>query len=560
MLDANRHNQLLGAEEILVPAEIFDPVWYVSTHELETSEDHAALDHFVSYGFELGLNPAPLVDIDFVRSVGKSYGWQINSATALFATLGAVAADSPIGWSARFIPSWIRLQLGPSSAEAGRLRFIDLLRSQISVNALSPHPALHPSKPLEIRASLKDVLVSLTSDHHVIAWSRIDLGEYVSQHRDLTQNLAADARAFDHAWSVGLSQNRLKYLGVTAPRSMTHDQLVRRAIISITQSSVRSKTTEADRGQSQLPVVPLVKFAGEPLAIDACLSYDPTKAGEPPKFEDLITILACADSTAMQILKPPVQSVLSSFMPCPTLRREILDTDLMNGHVKEDAGRVVYSINLGLYDHTPVPPMLDDCAFYLITDACNLPTDLPWRVVRPTISERDRKRQCLWYKTHPHLLFPQAENSVWIDANVECLPGSERVLMAQETLAEVATFIHPDRDCIYEEAEEISRLGLDHPETIQACVKRLREAGMPVQNGLFETNVLYSKPADYAVRNFYDTWWRNIFLGSRRDQMSFTFAAFLTGVLITPLDNRHNTKTSRFFRKRPHRQLQGRKL
>jgi hypothetical protein len=132
--------------------------------------------------------------------------------------------------------------------------------------------------------------------------------------------------------------------------------------------------------------------------------------------------------------------------------------------------------------------------------------------------------------------------------------------MAHETLAEVATFIHPDRNCIYEEAEQISRLGLDHSETIQTCVKRLHEAGMPLQNGLFETNVLYSKPADYAVRNFYDTWWRNIFLGSRRDQMSFTFAAFLTNVMITPLDNRHSTKTSRFFRKRPHRQPKGRTL
>jgi hypothetical protein len=40
--------------------------------------------------------------------------------------------------------------------------------------------------------------------------------------------------------------------------------------------------------------------------------------------------------------------------------------------------------------------------------------------------------------------------------------------------------------------------------------------------------------------------------------MSFTFAAFLSGIEISPLDNSRCAKDSRFFRKRPHRDMKER--
>jgi hypothetical protein len=234
--------------------------------------------------------------------------------------------------------------------------------------------------------------------------------------------------------------------------------------------------------------------------------------------------------------------------------------DLLASNPRSSVEFVVYSINLGLYDYMPIPPNLPNCSYYLITDAAKVDSNLPWRIVRPTLAERDSKRVCLWYKTHPHLLFPETLNSVWIDSNIVCLPGSEKVITAQEALSEVATFAHPDRNCVYKEAQAIVDIGLDRLEVISAVVEKMRSQGMPANNGLYETNVLYTKSRDYAVRKFMNQWWNNVFFGSRRDQMSFTFAAHQTGIEISPLDGRNSTKTSRYFTKRAHRYAGGRQL
>ncbi len=172
--------------------------------------------------------------------------------------------------------------------------------------------------------------------------------------------------------------------------------------------------------------------------------------------------------------------------------------------------------------------------------------------MRPTLRRRDVKRQCLFYKTHPHSLFAQAEFTTWIDSNIECLSSAGSVLSTHENLSEIATFAHPDRSCIYTEAEEIERQALDHKDIVQAVVKRLKADGVPEKGGLYETNVLFSRAQDMLVREFMQTWWRLIALGSRRDQLSFTHAAHLTGLDIGLLDGRDSAKTSRHFIKRPH--------
>ncbi len=222
---------------------------------------------------------------------------------------------------------------------------------------------------------------------------------------------------------------------------------------------------------------------------------------------------------------------------------------------------MVYSINLGLYDDEPTPPEMDDCEYFLITDAQKLCSNSPWQIVRPTLAERDLKRLCLWYKTHPHMLFHGVDHVTWIDGNIISAPGAGKLLEAHETFSELATFQHPDRNCIYEEAASVVALGLDQPDVIEKHVGRLKSCGVPENCGLYETNVLYSKPMDYAVAHFFDTWWREIFLGSRRDQMSFTLAAHLSAhVVINSLDGTKCAKNSKYFSKRKHVRPVGRSL
>ncbi|RID89647.1 hypothetical protein D2N39_22120 [Gemmobacter lutimaris] len=167
----------------------------------------------------------------------------------------------------------------------------------------------------------------------------------------------------------------------------------------------------------------------------------------------------------------------------------------------------------------------------------------------------------MWYKTHPHLLFKGVDHVTWIDGNIIAAPGAGKLLEAHETFSEIATFQHPDRNCVYDEAASIVALELDQPDVIEKHVDRLRNLGVPEKFGLYETNVLYSKPMDYAVAQFFDHWWKEIFFGSRRDQMSFTLAAHLSkGVVVNSLDGKKCAKNSKYFSKRKHFRPAGRSL
>lgn len=548
-----------GVAEMVSP-HLFDWGWYEDVYSLSFGQRAQAFDHFLELGFGLDFDPAPLVSTRFVKAIGQSYGWRISDGMALFATLGAVTSASPIGWSPRVIPAWISAQLGLARQTAQATRFDELLYRLRAVSVLSPHPALRRAPWREEWPSLMDALVALSDDEVLEANCATDLTVYPSEHRDLARVLDDPAKTFDHMWSDGLRQNRMKYLGTTAPRWMTHDQLVRSAVMTLFGSAVAERLVDRDSAVRNLPTKPLRSYEGSVETLESLRTFDPRREADPLSFEQLLELVPTVESASLAIVTSPGTPTVR--LNAPQIRRSeaILDTDLFTGRVRERVGRVVYSINLGLYDHTPIPPELDDCAYYLLTDAADVQGDLPWRIVRPTLADRDIKRLCLWYKTHPHLMFPEARHSVWIDGNLECLPGSEHVLVAQEALAEVSTFVHPDRDCVYEEAKAIIKLSLDDKDVIDGCVSRMREGGMPEHRGLFETNVLYTKPHDYAVTRFLDRWWRNVFFGSRRDQMSFTFAAFQTGVHISPIDNQHSTKSSRYFRKRAHRNAGGRAL
>ena len=539
---------------------LFDWQVYAQISNLETDDPQLAFLHFCDIGFDLDLAPAPLVDIRFVKTVGAGVGWPVGNVKDLLATLGAVGAGSTIGWSPRVVPAWIAAQLGLSQQAAAAMRFEDLLQMPRQPIALSPHPGLTATAWDAEHPTLADALAARVTDAALGANSILDLAQYPRQHADLARSLTAPAEVFDHAWSSGLRQNRLKYLGATAPNWMNHDQLLRNCVLTLYKAAIADRVMDGDKAADRIPDRPTDRFRGNPDTLRIARQFDPKTGENPPELEPLLELLPLVDSRAGFLAPVPGVEPVVRFAPVVHRPEAVLDSDVFTGRLRERTERVVYSMNLGLYDETPVPPQLDDCAYYLLTDAARVQPDLPWRIVRPTLSERDRKRLCLWYKSHPHLLFPEARHAIWIDGNIESLPGSEAILTAQEALAEVAAFAHPDRDCIYEEAEAIVNLGLDDPQVIEACVARMRSTEMPAHNGLFETNVLYTRPRDYAVARFLDRWWREIFLGSRRDQMSFTYAGFLTGVEISPLDSRHNAKTSRFFRKRPHRNAEGRLL
>lgn len=547
----SKTNTSISDHEVL--SLLFHEQTYLSINSDVREAGADPFDHYINYGFQEGRalpsssdeNILPLLENDN----GTGIETKLTSIGQVADTLRSWPVDSPFGPSTLLCPAWLMQQLQVPLNTS----FIDLMRHEIPKGPFSIHPGFSRFECPE-KMSLA-ALHKLIRPEDMIANSYINLEEFIQNHKDLS---GIDSyQAISIAWSIKAKHNRLKYLGNTRPAKRTQEHAFLSQCATVYRHILQTTGTIVGASRKSLLPHKMRRLTpGEPM--EGALQSVLTAPANPEhiSMQALSNIQKLIESNEAIVLSSPIE--VSSSEQSTDTRIEITDRDLLSGAYKLETKRVVYCVNLGGYDSLPIHPDLDDCTYFLISDAPRQSIPSPWIIVRPTINEQDVKRQCLWYKTHPHLLFSDAEFSIWIDSNIECQPHASEILQAHETLSEVATFVHPDRSCVYEEAQAISDLKLDRPDVIKRAVFQMKQKGLPIDYGLFETNVLFSRIQDLAVRDFFDKWWYHIALGSRRDQMSFTFAAWQEGISITNLDANFSAKNSRYFSKRSHMSKEGR--
>jgi len=191
--------------------------------------------------------------------------------------------------------------------------------------------------------------------------------------------------------------------------------------------------------------------------------------------------------------------------------------------MKEDLASpiVVYTAIFGGKDILHDVKQEDNVRYVCFTDTCI--TSTTWEIVQVQLSSmQDTPRKTArWYKTHPHVLFPNTRITIWKDAHLTMTqPVVEYVKLLGKN--NFALMKHPRRGCIYEEAEECKRLGLDNVHTINKQMTEYRKISFPPNLGLVETGCLVSR--NTPERNhFFDTWWNEINTQSVRDQLSFNY-------------------------------------
>lgn len=527
----------------LIKKIVFDPEYYLEANSDVRYSEQDPWDHFIQHGYYEGRDPSPWVRIDYAKDTISKRGGEANDLSSFLALSESATSDS-LRWISPFIcPAWVMRQL-----QSGAGSFIEALKENIPDAGISTHPALRAViKTDEINTVLD--LVKRVHLQDIASLSLVDLKEYCLQHRDLNHLVGSPVDAFAHLWTWGYQENRLKYCGARKPKNADERTLFVLNLALVTRQSLAVDSSYSASRLTALPKHSIEAVEESEVAIPRLLDFN---AADPSKWltaDDVLHARSRMERRKTYINRANLRGSRTS---------DIDDRDLFSQRYKVTTPRVVCSINMGGYDNLPTPPKLSDTTYFLITDALSVPDDSPWIIVRPSVREVDMKRTCLWYKTHPHKLFPDAEYVTWIDSNIISQIGSEQVLEAHEALSEVATFAHPDRSCVYKEAEEICNLGLDHPDIIGRVVENMKASGMPSNHGLYETNVLFTRCQDMGVQAFLDKWWQLISTGSRRDQMSFTFAAFLCDIEISNLDGKRSSKTSRFFSKKPHVRSQGR--
>lgn len=184
----------------------------------------------------------------------------------------------------------------------------------------------------------------------------------------------------------------------------------------------------------------------------------------------------------------------------------------------------IYTALIGNYDTIRQPLVIDERFDYvLFTDNATTKNIGVWKVKQVFYVNEDKTRIARYVKTHPHILLPEYDATIWIDGNIQITSPYlyNNCIILYENKIQIASVKHPYRDCIYEEA--FSVYGLDLEKVIFEWCHFLRHNDYPQHNGLYETNILF-RVKDSDVENMNEIWWTIIEKYSRRDQLSFNYA------------------------------------
>lgn len=186
---------------------------------------------------------------------------------------------------------------------------------------------------------------------------------------------------------------------------------------------------------------------------------------------------------------------------------------------------VIFSAMVGAYDQILQPLAVDDrFDFVLFTNEVADDKVGVWQIRPIEYQNEDNTRVCRYVKTHPEVLLPEYEASVWIDMNIiiKTQYFYNRVIQLLKDGVEVSGMCHPSRCCIYDEAFAVMHMQVEHESVVLKWCGRLRKENYPVHNGLCETGVLF-RQHDKMTHDFDVYWWECIEGNSRRDQLSFNY-------------------------------------
>ena len=194
---------------------------------------------------------------------------------------------------------------------------------------------------------------------------------------------------------------------------------------------------------------------------------------------------------------------------------------------------VVYTACFGNYDSLQ-PVIVDSDAYFVAFTDSDVAID-GWEMVTIDGEGVSPRMMARFYKALPHTLFPDADVWVWHDSNVQLLVPPELLVAEWLGYAELAAPKHLGRDCAFGEAHRCIAKGKDTRERLEAQMTSYNAVGYPEHNGLAETRVVIRRNTEGILR-FNEIWWSEISTKSVRDQVSFNYSVWVSGVEWKPIN------------------------
>ena len=135
------------------------------------------------------------------------------------------------------------------------------------------------------------------------------------------------------------------------------------------------------------------------------------------------------------------------------------------------------------------------------------------------------------YKVLPNLFLPNYDYYIWIDSTHEVIIHPRTIIEKMGEGSEIGLFHHSQRNCVYDEIEELVKLNYDNFQLLMGFSDFLKSENYPEKNGLFELSVIVRKNS-HLVNSINIFWWEIICKFSSRDQISLPYV--LNKMSITP--------------------------
>jgi glycosyltransferase involved in cell wall biosynthesis len=228
----------------------------------------------------------------------------------------------------------------------------------------------------------------------------------------------------------------------------------------------------------------------------------------------------------------------------------------INSYIKFKAsGRkakyVVYTCLSGDYDSLKIPEYLDNEVDYVCYSDCPKDGYGIWDVRSYLPAINDDTRLSRHPKILPHLYLKGYETSLYIDANVlpivSLIPLIKKFERSEKIVAGIK---HPWRNCIYDEGNACIKSNKDSKEKIKEALSFYKSQGYPKKYGLNENNFIMRRHNHPNVIKTMEIWWDVYSKYSRRDQLSFNFALFLSKMEVAEIllgEGKHIRNVAEFF-------------
>lgn len=200
----------------------------------------------------------------------------------------------------------------------------------------------------------------------------------------------------------------------------------------------------------------------------------------------------------------------------------------------------VYTCVTGDYDNVKEFSKLKEknIDYYLFTNNKNIKSDF-WNVVYIENEGLDNIRLARKIKTVGHdIINNNYDISVWMDgAIVPRMKISEFIKECCDFKKyDLVGFKHQVRNCIYEEFLACIRHKKENKDVIKKQREFLKKEKYPINNGLIESTVFVRNLKSEKVKETCNMWFDMILNYSYRDQLSFNYVAYKTGLKFDLID------------------------